>query len=96
VLKRFGAENAAPLSFPKPGWTLAVDLPATPKVFAALERFDQQVVDADGRLYLAKDARMSRATFEAGYPRLDDWKQVRRAVDPQRRFTSDLAERLGL
>ncbi len=96
VLKRFGAENPAPLSFPTPGWTLAVDLPATPQVFAALERFDQQVVDANGRLYLAKDARMSRATFEAGYPRLDDWKQVRRAVDPQRRFTSDLAERLGL
>lgn len=96
VLKRFGPGNQAPLSFPKPGWTLAVDLPATPSVFAALEIFDQQVVEANGRLYLAKDARMTRATFEAGYPRLDEWKHVRDHVDPDHRFTSDLAKRLGL
>ncbi len=96
VLKRFGAENPAPLSFPKPGWTLAVDVPATAAALAALESFDRQVVEAGGRLYLAKDARMSPATFEAGYPRLDAWKRVRSQVDPDRRFTSDLAERLGL
>lgn len=96
VLKRFGPGNEAPLSFPKPGWTLAVDLPATPAVFSALQSFDDQVVADGGRLYLAKDARMSRATFEAGYPRLDEWKRVRRAVDPHRRFTSDLAKGFDL
>ncbi|MEM7095624.1 MAG: FAD-binding oxidoreductase [Actinomycetota bacterium] len=96
VLKRLGPANAAPLSFPTTGWTLAVDVPVTASVLHALHGLDQLVVDAGGRIYLAKDARMSRDTFEAGYPRLEEWRRIRRAVDPSRRFRSDLANRLGL
>ncbi len=96
VLKRFGAGNAAPLSFPRSGWTLAVDLPATAAVRSGLDRLDELVVAAEGRLYLAKDARQSRSTFEAGYPRLAEWKAVRHAVDPNQRWQSDLSVRLGL
>lgn len=96
VLKRMGPQSPAPLSFPLAGWTLTVDLPATAAVLAALHDFDDRVVEAGGRIYLAKDARMSRETFEASYPRLDDWKQVRHRIDPTRRWQSDLANRLGL
>ncbi|MCL4128526.1 UNVERIFIED_CONTAM: hypothetical protein GTU68_001940 [Idotea baltica] len=96
VLKRFGPGNAAPLSFPAPGWTLAVDLPATTKVLAALPALDHIVANAGGRIYLAKDARMTREVFEQMYQRLDDFKAVRATVDPNRRFRSDLSERLGL
>lgn len=96
VLKRFGPGNPAPLSFPMPGWTLAVDLPATNAVLDELHRFDELVVQAGGRLYLAKDARMRPEVLEAGYPRLDEWRAMRNAVDPGRRFNSDLAIRLGL
>lgn len=96
VLKRFGPGNGGHLSFPQTGWTLAVDLPATEKVLTALPRFDATVAAAGGRLYLAKDARMSRETLEAGYPRLAEWRAVRRRVDPERRFASDLSKRLGL
>jgi hypothetical protein len=40
------------------------------RLFASL---DDIVREAGGRLYMAKDARMSRAMFEAGYPRLQEF-----------------------
>ncbi len=95
VLKKLGAGTGW-LSFPMPGYTLALDLPATPDVFALLNEIDKLVVEAGGRLYLAKDARQSRETFEAGYPQLEAFKQLRRTVDPDGRFNSKLATRLGL
>lgn len=96
VLKRFGPANQGPLSFPVPGWTLAVDLPATAAVISALPALDRAVANAGGRIYLAKDARMSRESFESMYPRLEEFKAIRRSVDPDGRFASDLAARLGL
>ena len=96
VLKRFGAGNDSPLSFPAPGWTLAVDLPATPKALLGLANLDRIVAEAGGRIYLAKDARMQRELFEQMYPRLADFKAVRAEIDPGRRFCSDLSERLGI
>ncbi len=95
VLKKLGPGTGW-LSFPMPGYTLALDLPATPDVFALLNEIDKIVVEAGGRLYLAKDARQSRETFEAGYPKLEEFRQLRRTVDPDGRFSSKLATRLGL
>ena len=97
VLKRFGAANPGPLSFPQPGWTLAVDVPARVEgLAAALDELDAQVLEAGGRLYLAKDSRMSPATLAACYPRLGEWQRVRDDMDPTGVFTSDLARRLSL
>ena len=97
VLKRFGAANPGPLSFPQPGWTLAVDVPAGVDGLAAtLDRLDQQVLSAGGRLYLAKDSRMSPGMMAASYPRLSEWQRVRDAMDPNGVFTSDQSRRLSL
>lgn len=97
VLKRFGAANPAPLSFPQPGWTLAVDVPAGVDGLAAtLDRLDEQVLSAGGRLYLAKDSRMSPGMMAASYPRLSEWQRVRDAMDPNGVFTSDQSRRLSL
>jgi decaprenylphospho-beta-D-ribofuranose 2-oxidase len=97
VLKRFGAGNQGPLSFPMAGWTLAADFPAdVPGLGSVLDELDELILGAGGRFYLAKDSRMSRATFEAGYPRLPEWRKVRDALDPRGVFMSDQARRLGL
>lgn len=97
VLKRFGAPSGGMLSFPMPGWTLAVDLPAaTPGLGAALRHADELVVQAGGRVYLAKDARLGAEMLPAMYPALDRFMEIRSRVDPQGLLRSDQARRLGL
>jgi decaprenylphospho-beta-D-ribofuranose 2-oxidase len=61
-----------------------------------LDRLDEEVIGAGGREYLAKDSRLPAAAIARMYPRLDEWRDVRRAADPDGVFTSDLARRLGL
>jgi len=97
VLKRFGDANAAMLSFPEPGWTLTMDLPAgVGGLGNLLERLDRLVLDAGGRHYLAKDAVATPSMLRAEYPRLDEWLDVRRTVDPHGVWMSDQARRLDL
>jgi decaprenylphospho-beta-D-ribofuranose 2-oxidase len=97
TLKALGPASAAPLSFPLAGWTLALDIPrAAAGVAGLLDRLDEVVAEAGGRVYLTKDARMGPAALAAMYPRLADWQAARDAADPGGAWRSDLALRVGL
>lgn len=97
VLKRFGPGNEGMLSFPQPGWTLAVDVPAgVPALGRALDELDALVAAEGGRLYLAKDSRQSPSMFTRTYPRLGEWREIRDHLDPHHVFASDLSRRLAI
>ena len=97
VLKRFGDASPAPLSFPMPGWTLTVDIPTRAEGLGQLlHSLDEVVMQSGGRHYLAKDAHTTPTAIRRGYPRLDEWKQIQRSVDPGQLWQSDLARRLEL
>ncbi|CAG6396661.1 FAD-binding oxidoreductase [Streptomyces cocklensis] len=97
VLKRFGDADPGWLSFPVPGWTLALDIPAAmPGLAAFLDELDDEVAAAGGRVYLAKDARLRPDVLARMYPRLDAFRDLRTRYDPRGAITSDLARRLGV
>lgn len=96
VFKRMGPGNQAPLSWPHPGFMLSLDFVLTPGLDRLCVELDRRALDAGGRLYFAKDSRATPEVVHAMYPRLDAWRRVRDAVDPERVFVSDLARRLRL
>lgn len=96
VLKRMGPANPGHLSFPIEGWTLTIDVPVAAGLDELFDDLDRQVLDAGGRLYLAKDARLRPELLGGMYPRLDEWREIRERLDPRHRFRSDLGRRLGL
>jgi decaprenylphospho-beta-D-ribofuranose 2-oxidase len=97
VLKRFGPASPGYLSFPTEGWTLTYDFPTgTPGLNGLLRWMDEQVLEAGGRLYLAKDSRMAPRDAAAMYPRLEEFRKVRAEVDPHGVFVSDQSRRLSL
>lgn len=96
VLKTLGGEGRGPLSFPMRGVTLALDIPRAPGADDLMRNLERIARDAGGRIYLAKDARMSAETFAATYPKLPELRAALAKYDPAGLFASDLSRRLGI
>lgn len=81
VLKNFGdIGSPGMMSFPMSGYTLALDFPNYgEKTLALFEKLDALVLQYGGRLYPAKDARMSSLTFKKMYPQ---WLEFKKYLDP--------------
>jgi L-gulonolactone oxidase len=92
VLKTFGPKpSPGLLSFPFEGATLALDFRNKgAKTLELLARLDTVVAAAGGRLYAAKDGRMSAQMFQAGYP---NWQRFKEFVDPA--FSSSFWRRVS-
>lgn len=92
VLKTFGDyKSEGLLSFPYKGFTYALDFPNKgKKTLKLFDNLDSIVLNAHGRLYLAKDARQPKSLFLAGYG--EQMNEFIKFVDPN--FSSDLSRRL--
>lgn len=93
VLKRFGDRRSpGMLSFPRPGYTLALDFAFRGRrTLELLARLDRSVAEAGGAIYPAKDARLSRTLFRQFFP---GWERFRDYIDPA--FSSAFSERAGI
>jgi len=96
VLKIFGKGNKNYLSFPAEGYSVALDFKFTPSLLTLLAELDQLILTKGGRLYLAKDARMTEHMFKSSYPRWDEFEQVRATYHAIGKFSSLQSQRLGL
>lgn len=96
VLKVFGEKSEGLLSFPTKGYTLALDFKMNRKLLPLLNALDVIVQKYHGRLYLAKDARLSEQFFKASYPQWEQFQQIRKEYEADRKFSSLQSARLGL
>lgn len=97
VLKSTGPATEGMLSFLHSGHTLALDFPYRgSRTAQLLAKLDKIVLRHRGRLYLAKDSMMSASTFEKMYQRLDEFRDIKRWIDPGNRFRSSQSIRLGI
>jgi FAD/FMN-containing dehydrogenase len=95
VLKDCGAEGRGLLSFPMPGISVALDLPFRKgKTQGLVDALNEIVIEAGGRVYLAKDALTRPEHFAAMEPRLARFRAVRSRWDPDGRLASAQSVRL--
>lgn len=96
VLKKMGPEGNGLLSFPKAGYTLALDFPNKKNVITLLKELEDITLKAEGRIYMAKDALISAETFDKMYPNKEKFMDILKKIDPEGRMASDAARRLNL
>jgi len=88
VIKDCGAEGPGLLSFPRPGISIALDVPIRDETQSLVDALNLLVIAEGGRIYLAKDAFTRAEHFRAMEPRLPEWTRIRRRWDPQGRLRS--------
>lgn len=96
VLKAMGRAGLGYLSFPHPGYTLALDFPNAPGALEVIATLERITCDHGGRIYLAKDSTLNPSNLERMYPGLGAFREVLAEIDTDGRMQSDMARRLGI
>jgi len=96
VLKLYGAKNNNWLSFPMEGYSLALDFKMQTGLKEFIHRMTEIVVELGGRIYLAKDALLTRDQFDRSYPRADEFRRLRTEMGLNTQIQSLLSRRLGI
>jgi len=83
------------------GWSLALDFPVRPRDPAPLRELTRELTDlvleAGGLFYAAKDSVLDAPQFARAYgDRLQRFRAIKRALDPDALFRSDLSRRLAI
>lgn len=96
VLKLYGRENSNYLSFPIEGYSLALDFKIESGLFNLLDKLDKIVITFGGKINLAKDVRVTKSTFEKGYPQIDKFRKIRKKYNMNKKFNSLQSKRVGI
>ncbi len=96
VLKLYGKANENYLSFPIEGYSLALDFKIEDGLFELLDELDKVVVEFGGRIYLTKDVRVSKETFEQGYPLIEKFREFRTKNKMSEKFNSLQSKRVEI
>ena len=94
VIKDCGPEGEGLLSFPKPGISIALDIPVRKNTAEVVAKLNECVIEEGGRIYLAKDAFTTPEHFRAMEPRLEPFLAVKKRYDPENRLASAQSVRL--
>lgn len=83
------------ISFPRKGFTLAIDFAFNPKVLNLLDKLDQICIESGGRVYLSKDSRVSVDAFSKMYSDgLPVFDSILRKYSIQSKMNSSLWDRV--
>jgi len=96
VLKLYGKANDNYLSFPMEGYSLALDFKIETGLFDLLNQLDEIVIKYRGRIYLAKDVRVNKETFEKGYPQIETFRKFRKENKMDIKFQSFQSKRVEI
>lgn len=94
VVKDCGPEGKGLLSFPRPGISVALDLPIDDNTPATIDALNRVVIACHGRIYLTKDGFCRAEDFRVMETRLERFLEVRRKWDPEHKIRSLQSERL--
>jgi FAD/FMN-containing dehydrogenase len=95
VIKDCGPEGEGLLSFPRPGMSIALDIPIRADTQAVVNRLNEHVLRCGGRIYLTKDGFTLPEHFRAmELRRLQEFWAVKRRWDPENKLRSAQSERL--